>query len=56
MTKQPEKYSIDDFGTGSIAIRHKLIDRDYRQHWHECCELEMILSGRGSQILNGVQR
>lgn len=54
MTKQPEKYSIDDFGAGSIAIRHKLIDRDYRQHWHECCELEMILSGRGSQILNGV--
>ena len=30
MTKQPEKYSIDDFGTGSIAIRHKLIDRDYK--------------------------
>ena len=55
MTKQPEKFSISDFCCGSIVIKHKLIDYDHKLHWHECCELELILSGRGRQVLNGVE-
>ncbi|MCI8387620.1 MAG: AraC family transcriptional regulator [Clostridiales bacterium] len=52
MSKQPFIYAISDFSNGNIVVRHKLIENDYRMHWHNCCELELILSGRGEQVLN----
>lgn len=55
MIKTPFKYCIADFSHTNISIKHKRIEEDYRLHWHECCEIEFILSGRGSQILNGTE-
>lgn len=54
MSNQPIKYSLSDFSRGDIVFRRKLVESDYRMHWHDCCELEVILSGSGIQRLNGV--
>lgn len=54
MSKQPFKYAISDFSGSNVYIVHKTVQIDYKLHWHECCELEIILSGDGTQILNGV--
>lgn len=52
MIKAPLQYCISDFSGKNILIRHKLVDRDFRLHWHQCCEIEFVLSGKGSQLLN----
>ena len=51
--KQQFKYSISDFTPGSISVKRKRVDADYRLHWHDCCEAELITGGSGAQILNG---
>ena len=53
MNKAPLKYCIADFSGKNISVKRKVVDEDFRLHWHECCEIEFILSGRGSQVLNG---
>ena len=35
-----------------IVVRKKYL-KDYPLHWHDCFELELILSGSATQILNG---
>ena len=35
-----------------IVVRKKFL-KDYPLHWHDCFELELILSGSATQILNG---
>ena len=54
MSNQPFKYLLSDFSGGDVVFRRKLVESDYRMHWHDCCELELILSGSGIQRLNGV--
>lgn len=53
MSDQPLKYSISDFTGKNLSVRRKNVDSDYRLHWHHCCEIELVISGRGSQVLNG---
>lgn len=55
MTKQPFKYSISDFSGKSISVKQKQVASDYRLHWHNCCELELIIEGCGSQVLNDTE-
>ena len=55
MIKTPLKYCIADFSGKNISIKRKSVNEDFRLHWHECCEIEFILSGRGSQVLNGTE-
>ena len=35
-----------------IVVRKKFL-KNYPLHWHDCFELELILSGKATQILNG---
>ncbi len=55
MANQQFRYSIADFTAKSISFQRKILDHDYRLHWHECCETELVLSGGGTQILNGTE-
>lgn len=51
----PLQYAISDFSTKNISIQKKRIEGNYRLHWHHCCEIEFVISGKGSQILNGTE-
>ncbi|MGN1128109.1 MAG: AraC family transcriptional regulator [Candidatus Flemingiibacterium sp.] len=53
MSDQPLKFSISDFTGKNISVRRKTVENDYRLHWHRCCEIELVVGGRGSQSLNG---
>ncbi len=55
MRRQQFKYSISDFSSKRISVAYKSVRNDFRLHWHDCCELELILSGRGSQVLNDTE-
>ena len=53
MMKLPSKYLIGKTTDGNLSVSHKFIGYDYRLHWHDCCEAEIVLSGSGTQELNG---
>lgn len=55
MIKAPLQYCISDFSGKNISIKHKLVEGDFRLHWHQCCEIEFILAGKGSQLLNNTR-
>lgn len=40
---------------GTIKVKEKTI-RDYPTHWHEFYEIELILSGSGLYVIDGVER
>ena len=40
---------------GSIVARRKIISAGYDTHWHEFYEIELVISGNGSYIIDGVQ-
>ena len=46
-------FTLAEFCGKSIYILKKSVSRDYPTHWHDVCEIEFVLSGKGRQILNG---
>ncbi len=34
----------------------KPLNEDFPLHYHDCCEIEIVLSGEGSQVINGIER
>ncbi len=34
----------------------KTVSSDFPLHYHDCCELELVLSGEGTQIINGTEK
>ncbi|MBQ8510368.1 MAG: helix-turn-helix domain-containing protein [Clostridia bacterium] len=55
MSRIQFKYALSDFTGKDISVKRKMIASDYRLHWHECCEIELVLLGSGTHILNGVE-
>lgn len=55
MIKAPLQYCISNFSSKNVSIQHKIIDSNYSLHWHNCCEIEFVVSGRGEQMLNGTE-
>ena len=53
--KIPIKYAIPGSKNPSFSAVRKSVSSSYSLHWHYCCEIEFILGGRGSQILNGTK-
>lgn len=37
----------------SISAKHIVLHSDSLVHWHDCCEMELVLSGRGTHTING---
>lgn len=35
------------------SAKHHTLAQDVELHWHDCCEVELILSGQGNHIING---
>ena len=56
MTFEPDctRLHIHDMknSKSNVLIRKKQL-RDYPLHWHDCFEIELILSGRAQHVLNG---
>ena len=36
-----------------VLAKQKRVPRRTTLHWHDCCELELVLSGHGTHIING---
>ena len=53
------KYKIRDYysdaANQNIGISYRDFDNmdDWGRHWHDCCEIELVLCGRGVHWLNG---
>lgn len=53
-----EKRNIYSLHTGAdtvhlVAAKRKTVYRRTDLHWHDCCELELVLSGQGTHFING---
>lgn len=35
------------------AAKHHTVQRNIGLHWHDCCEMELVLTGHGTHIING---
>lgn len=46
-------FTINDDRHKSIMVKRKLVD-SYRNHWHDCCEAELVIYGSGVHIINGI--
>lgn len=33
--------------------RHRVVNKNVELHWHDCCEVELVLAGRGTHVING---
>lgn len=52
--KKPKLFSKEECKVANhILITKKNISKDFPLHWHEFFEIEFILGGNGSQVLNG---
>lgn len=50
----PKRKSYPESGKPfHIAAKHMELARDTSIHWHDCCEMELVLSGSGTHIING---
>lgn len=50
--KKRKTYPKNQSSICASAKRHT-ITRDIELHWHDCCEMELVLSGYGKHIING---
>ena len=52
----PFQFKLSEFmdPSSQFSILTYQVDKPYQIHWHEFCEMEYVISGTGSQILNGV--
>ena len=55
MIKVPFQYEIPGSKQTGFSAKRKTVSSSYSLHWHRCCEIEFILGGRGSQVLNGTR-
>ena len=46
---------LQKIADGTMKVKEKTI-YDYPTHWHEFYEIELILSGSGSYVIDGVER
>ncbi|MBQ8551530.1 MAG: helix-turn-helix domain-containing protein [Clostridia bacterium] len=51
--KKLDFYTICDARHKNIMVKRKAVG-DCRDHWHDCCEAELVLSGGGVHVINGV--
>ena len=47
-----KKYNNSIYGD-SFSMRRRHTNRDYAEHYHNCCEIELVLSGEGENSDNG---
>ncbi|MGO4269429.1 AraC family ligand binding domain-containing protein, partial [Paenibacillus sp. TAF58] len=54
-TPLPYRFMIDDFlaPTFHFSISEYMVSRSHDLHGHDFFEMEIILAGRGTQVLNG---
>ncbi len=49
---QPTVYSLTDYPSRIVSVMRKN-GSHARLHWHDCCEMELVLSGHGIHTING---
>ncbi len=49
-------FKMKDFSEHVVAAERRRLDLSLCAHWHDCCEVELLLSGRGTHIINGEAR
>ena len=49
------KVNFSDYNgnTDSVIIEKKVLEKNFRLHWHNYHEIEYIIDGTGKEILNG---
>ena len=47
-------YRMTDFATRYVAAHRRVLRGNTASHWHDCCEVELVLRGGGTHIINGI--
>ncbi len=53
MTEYPI-FKKQNYSTSIVAAGRKRVETICCAHWHDCCEVELVLSGSGTHIINGI--
>jgi len=49
-------YRINGRKHKDIDVSKKFVDSEgCLKHWHDCCEIELVISGKGTHTINGVK-